>query len=374
MTGLKSSTFLTLGIISFLTLGCSSDTPTFSVLPEENTFIQSSSEETYTKIDILWVVDNSGSMGTSQDNLAANFTSFINKFVANDYDYQIAVTTTEAYKGFYFPDYEADFSEFKEGHLDTDTGNYIHTNIKIIDKNTPNPEAVFLENMRQGTSGSGLERAFQSMEEALTSPLNAGFVRADSFLAVIIVSDEDDFSHPTYGWGPTGSTPDLPSFYNDADIVPTNYYLQFLEALTSSSGATKRFNVNSMSIWDEACRDLLNISWSGRKIGVRYGELVDATGGAKGDLCGDFATDLNFISEQILQLSTQFYLARTPKPETIQVYVDGLSIPNVSSNPGPLSGGWDYSPDANSIVFYGDYIPVQGATINVSFDTLTLEE
>ena len=55
------------------TVGCSKDTPTFSVIPEENTFVESKGEKSNTKIDILWVIDNSGSMGTSQTNLEDNF-------------------------------------------------------------------------------------------------------------------------------------------------------------------------------------------------------------------------------------------------------------------------------------------------------------
>lgn len=49
------------------------------------------------KVDILWVVDNSGSMGPKQARLAANFNGFIQQLVnANPpIDFHIAVTTTD---------------------------------------------------------------------------------------------------------------------------------------------------------------------------------------------------------------------------------------------------------------------------------------
>lgn len=52
-----------------------------------------------------------------------------------------------------------------------------------------------MANVKLGTSGSGDERALSSFEKTLINPLNSNFHRPDAFLAIIIVSDEDDFSH-----------------------------------------------------------------------------------------------------------------------------------------------------------------------------------
>lgn len=48
-------------------------------------------------VDILIVVDNSGSMAEEQDKLASNFDAFIENFSGIDVDWQIAVVTTDAY-------------------------------------------------------------------------------------------------------------------------------------------------------------------------------------------------------------------------------------------------------------------------------------
>ena len=51
---------------------------------------------------------------------------------------------------------------------------------------------VFAANALVGDQGCGFEQHLGAMARALTNPVNAGFLRADANLAVIIVADEDD--------------------------------------------------------------------------------------------------------------------------------------------------------------------------------------
>ncbi|MCB0357842.1 MAG: hypothetical protein KDD40_12585, partial [Bdellovibrionales bacterium] len=217
-------------------------------------------------------------------------------------------------------------------------------------------------NVLQGVLGSGDERAFSSFQMAFNNELNAGFVRPDSFLAVIIVSDEDDLSHD--GMNYIGDI-------NDPAIHPIQNYVDFLDSLTSSTEEFKRYSVSALAIFDEACRLELNDSWPGRRIGQRYGELVDATGGEKGSLCEDFAVILDFISEGIIQLATQFYLNRIPKPETIEVIINDVVVPHVADPANPKDG-WLYNAQNNSVMFYGSAIPAQGASINITYDPVAV--
>ena len=46
-------------------------------------------------VDVLWVVDNSGSMSGSLDSVQANFESFINEFTLLGLDYHMTVITTD---------------------------------------------------------------------------------------------------------------------------------------------------------------------------------------------------------------------------------------------------------------------------------------
>src|SRR4051794_28884306 len=51
-------------------------------------------EQRCEKIDVLFVIDNSGSMEQEQQNLIANFPQFIHVLDASGLDYRVAVTTT----------------------------------------------------------------------------------------------------------------------------------------------------------------------------------------------------------------------------------------------------------------------------------------
>lgn len=350
-------------------VACDKGSTSYSLLEDGSSFQQNSSPVN-TKVDVLWVIDNSGSMQSSQNNLAANFPTFINSFVSKGYDFQLGVTTTDAFLArpewtFYYnmvpkPSYyeggtQAQKARFRDGV----PGN--HSGFFLLTPSTPNLAANFVTNVTQGVDGAGDERSLQSMETALLSQLNAGFIRQNSFLSVIILTDEDDFSHP----GTTSY-----STYN-SNLTPISSYVSLLENLTGSSGANRRFSVNTISVNTQTC---LNSIYNGaQKIGQRVGQLADATGGIKGNICGDFAEELDTIAESIVQLSTQFYLGnKKPIPSTIVVKVNGVVMPNVNNNPAN-DGGWSYNAASNSIVFQGqNYVPPQGATITVTFDPESL--
>src|SRR5882724_6287677 len=77
-------------------VGCGSH-PSYSILPSGQAFKQSASSFN-NQLDILWVVDNSGSMAPLQTNMTTNFSSFISNFQTLGYDFRMAVTGTDAYK------------------------------------------------------------------------------------------------------------------------------------------------------------------------------------------------------------------------------------------------------------------------------------
>lgn len=342
--------FMALLTLSTL-VGCGEEKPTFSLLPEQN-FFQQGGGVVNNKLDILWVMDNSGSMQPYQNNVAANFNAFMTQFVSKGYDYKIAVTTSDAWRAPFIPN--PNFAKFRDG---TDATS--HTGVFVITPSTLNPINVFSINIKQGIAGSGDERAFQSFKESLNSPLNAGFLRDDSFLAVIIISDEDDFSHDGGNY--------INRDYSYAGLHSINHYTTYLDTLTNSTGDTRRYSVSAMAILDNAC--LTNpATHPGAIIGTRYMQLVSATDGVQGSLCStNFADELTKIQSKIAELSTQFFLNRVPLVETITVKVNGISVPKDSTN------GWSYISSSNAIRFHGSAIPAQGAIIQVDFDPVTIK-
>lgn len=325
---------------------CDKGSVSYSLLDAESKF-KPQATVTPMQIDILWVIDNSGSMRTSQDNLTANFQSFISKFKQQNYDFHMAVTTTEAWeKEFVSSSVKA---RLKSGarlssSVTTNSG------VTIMDRDTPNLDYVFTTNATQGTLGNGDERAFASIEETLKDHNNASFRRDSAFLAVIIVSDEEDFSRKVKTFSES---------YSDSNLRPVSYYVDFLDRYVGS----KNYTVNTISVKDSACRNqLLNASGgAASKISTRLPELAGITGGISASICSDFASSLTLISDSIISLSTVFRLNREPQVDTIKVTIDGVDIPQSSTN------GWSYNAAEMSISFSGSAIPKLNSQITVDF-------
>jgi hypothetical protein len=339
-------------VCAMLLNACGGDKASFSLLPDGQLFKQSN-KIFNNKLDILFIIDDSGSMGPYQTNLTNNFRSFIQDFQTKGYDFKIAVNNTAAYRANTMFDNNTSWAKFKDGSGTTRSGVY------VITPTTPSLESVFVTNARQGTNGTGDERAFSSFRETLKSPVNAGFLRSDSFLAVIILSDEDDFSGDSRC---RTCTPD--HSYVAATLDPISVYVNYLDTLTGTTGAARRYNVSNISVTDAACQ--AQFAATGSMIGQRYMDLTAATNGVSGSLCADFADTLNSIQSRIAELSSQFFLDRMPQVDTIVVKVNGVTVANNTTN------GWSYNSTANSIMFHGSAVPPQDSSIQVDFVPVTI--
>jgi hypothetical protein len=343
-----------LGLIS-----CEKTNRSFSILQAEQVF-QTQAVYKPRKIDILWVVDNSGSMASSQANLTANFRSFVAKFESLNYDFRMAVTTTEAWRGKY-SQIGATVID-KEKMLRWQVGDpNVSPVVRIIDRETAGLDQVFVKNATTGITGSGDERAFESLEAALKYSANQDFRRSDAYLAVIVVSDEDDFSVVYNSENPSlssASTIGTYRQYTSPNIVPVTYYKSYLDGVAGAGN----YSVNSIAIFDSACQQFLNSQISGRLIAKRYAELSDLTQGRKVSLCGDFASQLSLISDTIIEGAATFVLDREPIEETLQVVNSGRVVPRDSQN------GWSYEAGTRTVRFHGSEVPTFGASIVITFD------
>ncbi len=370
-------------LTSLIIFGCQSNQSSFSLIPTGQTFKQSA-DSVNSKIDVLWVVDNSGSMSPSQTNMVNNFSAFMTNFVSKGLDYQMAVTTTDAYRaGAYFQN-DSSLSLYRDGA--TYTVNNVtynkHTGINMLYPGViGNILGAFEINAFQGDQGSGDERAFSSMMASINNPANPHLVRAGSYLAIIILSDEDDFSSNTrveYSFEAKGQN-ETQAQYNARFVSDHNYtytgldtvdsYISQLDILTGSTPTLKHYNVSAITVKDDICKNTLLSSGSSTSIvGQRYIDLATQTNGVIGSICDtNFAGSLNSIQEKILELSTEFYLQRTPNVSSISVLVNSIAIGHDDTN------GWSYDAANNGIVFHGTSIPVAGADIAVNFDPTTIK-
>jgi len=359
-------------------VACEKGGRTFSLLDAGSSFQQSG---TYVPrpIDVLWVVDNSGSMDSSQVNLTNSFQSFVTKFQEKNYDFHMAVTGTDAWKAAYQSnvDYKNILRRARRGPI---TGNATvgwsyspDSGFNIMDTLTPNLTDVFLKSAKLGTTGTGDERAFSSFYEFLHYAGNSDFRRNDAILAIIVVSDEDDFSANTSAYvagdyddevdadpvdlAVNGSPTSVYQLYQDPRLLSVQSFKDDLDGIVGAGN----YSVNMIGIKDTQCKANLNVSYGGRRIGRRYIQLADMTGGVKTSLCDNFGDSLQLISDSIVKLTSTFKLNREPVISTLHVVVNGVNIPEDATN------GWTYNATDWSVTFNGTSVPAQGDNIQILF-------
>ena len=92
----QNSKKLAATFLPLLLASCTEQLPgSFRLAQQTQTF--SSQQEVNTKIDLLWVVDNSASMDVSQEKLRKGFQSFAEKYMQPTWDIRVAVITTDTY-------------------------------------------------------------------------------------------------------------------------------------------------------------------------------------------------------------------------------------------------------------------------------------
>lgn len=222
-------------------------------------------ENDWTKIDVAFWVDQSGSMSDDQNNLANNFDTFLDILTAGGIDYNVIGVTRDS-------------GCFNNG---------------IITPRTANPETVF-DQAVHGPGGSyntdsreaGLWGARAAMEASLPGGCNANWRREDVATVVVMVSDEYDQSPGAWR-----------TYVDDVQAVDPEAVLTSVVGQPGSPCAQSA---------------------------PRYQNAADATGGANLEIC---AADWGSYFYQIIgvidpPLST-FVLSEIPDPATIEVEIDG---------------------------------------------------
>jgi hypothetical protein len=180
------------------------------------------------KVDFLFVIDNSGSMGDEQTALISSFPGFMNTIQATldeAQDYHVMVVDTDAEWGGecvilcdFFGGVCPDIAEYPcatgaPSECDTvlgagvtypmgdDATNQLCTfssGARWMDASEPDLSASFQCAAHLGSSGDGNEKPMSSMVSALSEQLtapggcNEGFVRDDAILVITIITDEED--------------------------------------------------------------------------------------------------------------------------------------------------------------------------------------
>jgi hypothetical protein len=209
------------------------------------------------KIDFLFVVDSSGSMGGKQDNLVASFPGFISTIrdeMQID-DYHIMVVDTDAGgllhcealcgSGLFDDCDGVPCDMLSSGDCDATLGGGKIKSLQGMDcavqgdqrylvGGQPNLDTTFECIARVGTDGNGDESQMGAMMEALApgqigaGGCNVGFVRDDAILVVTVITDEEDDPNDGGGQGTCGAadddanSPGNPASWRDAVVAAKN--------------------------------------------------------------------------------------------------------------------------------------------------------
>ena len=271
----------------------------------ESWVIDSFTQDGEVSVDILFVIDNSGSMYSNQLNLMNNFDSFINAFVSAGVDYQIALITT-------------DNASFVGG---------------IITSSTADPITEFNDQVDTiGTTGSAYERGLLYAYNATSgggdaSPTSStGFFRESARLVVVYVSDEPDGGGSSMA--PSDHSTHLLSLKSSSDLVVAHAVAGDYPSGCSTNG--------------------------GAQFGDGYYDVVNDLGGTFMSICAsDWSVTMDTLARDSMAIMA-FSLSGDPIEDTISVTVDGVA-----------SADWSYSGSTNAVTF--SVAPADGSSVDILY-------
>lgn len=169
--------------------GLTSNTATVDINVNRITFNTSetfnSEADALVGVDIVWVIDNSGSMEDEQANLRNNFNAFINNFLVNGrarFKFNMAVTVTDLYRRNISNSFALD-----------QNGNQFDLSSTRAEADFAAFSQDFTTAVNVGINGSGDELALRSIETAYNRT-PTWYAGNDHLLAYIILSDEPEQS------------------------------------------------------------------------------------------------------------------------------------------------------------------------------------
>ncbi len=330
--------------------------------------------------DLLFVIDNSGSMQEENEALIANLGTFIDELASSsgtsssdgladavDNFIEVAARRTR-------------FINFRIGVTSTDVEQHygaLFGDDPLMafgdDDVVPRFEAAVEAASTLGGSGNeeGLEAVFMAMCRAVDAPpdacfdernqlepedagSNAGLIRERGAFIPVIVSDEGDVSRRR------------DSAFSGVDAVPDEY-----EALFRLFG--KRMGWAVIGPEPGVCDGGVQVpQWTVD----RYRYFVDRTDGIWEPItsgepdCGvpDFAVALGRVGELINRLLDSFPLQAVPDPDTLRVFVDGRAVSQAAPlEDGGWTSGWSYDPLENAVYFHGGAVPGFDAQVTIYY-------
>ena len=305
-----------LGTLALGVASCSPENPKAylpPVLPEEKV-IQDNTQVFDPKVDILFVVDNSGSMSTHQSNLSRNVAKFTSTFTKSSVlDYNIGIITT-------------DMMGSSWGTRKPCCGQLVGS-IRIVNKNIPNSDRVLADNFLVGTDGSATEASFDPVVAALSAPnltgWNSGFYRQDASFVVIFLTDAEDQSNNTT---PQGLYDFLVNLKNGNATKVLAY------GVIVPTGDTSRCERDEYRTTPARIERFLSLVQNNKN------NIMNICDQDYGTRLADMAKDI------VSKVGNIIYLDRAPDLNSIRVTYGSIELPE------DYEYGWSFDPKRNAII------------------------
>lgn len=264
--------------------------PNFKASIDQNERVKVSvGEELVPKVDILFVIDNSGSMSSHQVHFKNQIEYYANEILKiAAIDFHIAVLGSDYMNGF--------------------SGSY-------LTRKTPNVLALLKNNLLLGASGGATEKFFDPVYVALKNNSNQQgvFLRKEAALNLIFITDTDDQSEIS----------SASSFYNfllnlkqeDTKIIT------FAALIKNSSCRGERTSQNIL----------------------RLQQFIYLSHGRSVNLCSNYAAELIEMAKKVVRQAFVFKLKEVPIYESILLFYGKTKIPR------SVTEGWSYNPKTVSI-------------------------
>lgn len=323
------------------------------------------------KVDILLVVDSSTSMAPAQDSLADNFEMFITEINNSSLDFQIAITSMDICDSSFPSDdtnnpcpVDSSLSEFgqEDDHL---RGTFVgEIGKEILRRADADLLINFQTSVKVGNTGSDFEHGLKAIELAVQKDqdgTNPSLIREDSFLSIIVVSDEDDdgigLSQPDPYKGDT--------VFNDVMGGTFAYSFTELDAYLQTVKPDRNYSISAITVLqageygtqEAECQTTTDYVL---QTGEAYINAASATGGIIKDICAtNWGENLQSIGIDLHQQVMQIPLNAVPIPGSeIRVFVDTLPYEH-----------WTWVEQTNSIKFDDNYIPAAFSDVRIEFQS-----
>jgi len=255
-----------------------------------------------------------------------------------------------------FLDCVCGFDEWKTTREGTGTEEHLESALMALCRSVPNPPEACYDSLSIFVDSEDIK--------------NDDFIRPDSTVVVVLVTDEGDSSRRIPS---TGTEIDLATPYLDAFAeFDNNIKVVGIGPLYDPAVDSQPRCIDGAGFGGYLVDRIIHAT---EQTGGFYRYIVEEDAGA-GCVNSDFSTHLDELGVLLEDLDTSFQLQSIPDISTIQVWLDGEEVPKATGTPqgnGDVTydEGWSYDSAQNAVVFWGKWIPDYNADVEIFYRPLS---